>query len=134
MTTQKNKIIYFLEHLAKRFFLCLFMQLQWFLSLGDNFIVALEDASLIQLNTVLSGTNITVQGRRKEVMNPVKVNLYNAECCHLVLHFNNATNVNFATLLMQVWGNEGEFLALKLISGQYAYSMEAICPIGNLCL
>lgn len=69
------------------------MQLQWFLSLGDNFIVALEDASLIQMNTVLSGTNITVQGRRKEVTNAVKVNLYNAECCHLVLAFYIATNV-----------------------------------------
>lgn len=69
------------------------MQLQWFLSLGDNFIVALEDASLIQMNTVLSGTNITVQGRRKEVMNPIKVNLYNAECYRLVLGFNIASNV-----------------------------------------
>lgn len=69
-------------------------QLQWYLSLGDNFIVALEDASLIQMNAILSGTNITVQGRRKEVMNPVKVNLYNAECCHLLLIFNIATNVH----------------------------------------
>lgn len=111
------------------------MQLQWFLSLGDNFIVALEDASLIQMNTVLSGTNITVLGRRKEVTNPVKVNLYNAECCHLVLDFYIATNaVNFALLLMQVRGNVGEFLALKLVNGQYAYSMEAICPTGRLRL
>lgn len=49
------------------------MQLQWFLSLGD-FIVALEDASLIQMNTVVSGTNVSVQGRRTEVLSPVKVN------------------------------------------------------------
>lgn len=27
--------------------------------------------------------------------------------------------------------NEGEFLALKLVSGQYAYSMEATCPKGR---
>ena len=27
--------------------------------------------------------------------------------------------------------NEGEFLALKLVSGQYAYSMEAMCPTGG---
>ena len=26
---------------------------------------------------------------------------------------------------------EGEFLALKLVSGQYAYSMEATCPKGG---
>lgn len=50
------------------------MQLQWFLSLGDHFIVALEDASLVQMNTVVSGTNISVQGRRTEVLNPVNVN------------------------------------------------------------
>ncbi|CAG07548.1 unnamed protein product [Tetraodon nigroviridis] len=43
-------------------------ELQWFLSLSNNFIVALEDASLIQMNTVLGGTNITVQGRRKELV------------------------------------------------------------------
>lgn len=70
------------------------MQLQWYLSLGNNLIVALEDASLIQMNTVLSGTNITVQGRRKEVMNPVKVNLYNAKCCHLLLLFDIANKVH----------------------------------------
>lgn len=33
---------------------------------------------------------------------------------------------------MQVLGNVGEFLALKLVSGQYAYSMEAVCPTGSL--
>lgn len=32
---------------------------------------------------------------------------------------------------MQVMENEGEFLALKLVSGQYAYSMEATCPKGG---
>ncbi|XP_056896969.1 uncharacterized protein C1orf127 homolog isoform X5 [Takifugu flavidus] len=73
-------------------------ELQWFLSLGD-FIVALEDASLIQMSTAVRGTNVSVQGRRTEVLSPV-----------------------------DVLGNVGEFLALKLVSGQYAYSMEAICP------
>lgn len=34
-------------------------------------------------------------------------------------------------LLMQVMENEGEILALKLVSGQYAYSMEATCPKGG---
>lgn len=32
---------------------------------------------------------------------------------------------------MQVMENVGEFLALKLVSGQYAYSMEATCPKGG---
>lgn len=71
------------------------VQLQWFLSLGDHFIVALEDASLIQMNTIVSGTTITVQGRRKEVLNPVKVKLYRAECCPLVAIVNVATDALF---------------------------------------
>ncbi|XP_068454328.1 uncharacterized protein C1orf127 homolog [Clinocottus analis] len=74
-------------------------ELHWLLSLSDQLIVALEDASLIQMNIDTSGQDITVQGRRREVLSPVKV--------------------------LQ---NEGEFLALKLVSGQYAYSMEATCP------
>ncbi|XP_029994035.1 ciliated left-right organizer protein containing ZP-N domains homolog [Sphaeramia orbicularis] len=51
------------------------------------------------MNIDMNGPNITVQGRRKEVLNPVEVT-----------------------------GSEGEFLALKLVSGQYSYSMEATCP------
>ncbi|XP_076597810.1 ciliated left-right organizer protein containing ZP-N domains homolog [Chaetodon auriga] len=74
-------------------------ELHWSLSLSNHLIVALEDASLIQMNANMSGPDITVQGRRKEVLSPVKV-----------------------------MENEGEFLALKLVSGQYAYSMEATCP------
>nr|XP_040050226.1 uncharacterized protein C1orf127 homolog [Gasterosteus aculeatus aculeatus] len=74
-------------------------KLRWSLSLSDHLVVALEDASLIQMNVDMSGPDITVQGRRREVLSPV-----------------------------EVLGNEGEFLALKLVSGQYAYSMEATCP------
>ncbi|KAF1390626.1 hypothetical protein PFLUV_G00059970 [Perca fluviatilis] len=74
-------------------------ELQWSLSLSDHLIVALEDASLIQMNIDINGPDITVQGRRREVLSPVKV-----------------------------MENEAEFLALKLVSGQYAYSMEATCP------
>ncbi|KAM4609937.1 uncharacterized protein ciroz [Polymixia lowei] len=76
-----------------------YIQLHWSLSLRGNLIVSLEDASLIQVNVDTNGSDITVQGRRKEIMSPVKV-----------------------------IANEGEFLALKLVSGQYAYSMEATCP------
>ncbi|KAM3618596.1 uncharacterized protein V6R79_022163 [Siganus canaliculatus] len=74
-------------------------ELHWSLSLSDHVIVALEDASLIQMNTDISGPDITVQGRRKDVLSPFKIMEY-----------------------------EGECLALKLVSGQYAYSMEATCP------
>ncbi|XP_045912924.1 uncharacterized protein C1orf127 homolog [Micropterus dolomieu] len=74
-------------------------ELHWSLSLSDHLVVALEDASLIQMNIDTSGRDITVQGRRREVMSSFKV-----------------------------MENEGEFLALKLVSGQYAYSLEATCP------
>ncbi|KAF3860303.1 hypothetical protein F7725_000558 [Dissostichus mawsoni] len=77
-------------------------ELQWSLSLSDQLIVALEDASLIQMNIDMRGSDITVQGRRGEVLSPVTV-----------------------------MEDEGDFLALKLVSGQYAYSMEATCPKVN---
>ncbi|XP_044068053.1 uncharacterized protein C1orf127 homolog isoform X2 [Siniperca chuatsi] len=76
-----------------------YIQLHWSLSLSDHLIVALEDASLLQMNIDMSGPDITVQGRRREVLSPIKV-----------------------------MENDGEFLALKLVSDQYAYSMEATCP------
>ncbi|XP_075897792.1 ciliated left-right organizer protein containing ZP-N domains homolog isoform X2 [Nelusetta ayraudi] len=75
-------------------------ELQWSLSLSDQLIVALEDASLIQMNAALSGPNITLQGRRKEVLSPLTVTEEDSV----------------------------KFLALKLISGPYAFSMEATCP------
>lgn len=62
--------------LSDCFCVCMFgfvLQLRWSLSLSDHLIVALEDASLIQMNTDMSGPDITVQGRRKEVLSPVKV-------------------------------------------------------------
>ncbi|XP_075950914.1 ciliated left-right organizer protein containing ZP-N domains homolog isoform X2 [Anarhichas minor] len=62
-------------------------KLHWSLSLSDQLIVALEDASLIQMNVDMSGPDITVQGRRREVLSPV-----------------------------EILENEGEFLALKLVS------------------
>ncbi|XP_055078736.1 uncharacterized protein C1orf127 homolog [Periophthalmus magnuspinnatus] len=74
-------------------------ELSWSLSLGDQIVVALEDASLIQMNVDMNRANISVQGRRKEVLSPVKVLNY-----------------------------DSEFLALKLVSGQHSYSMEATCP------
>lgn len=49
------------------------LQLHWSLSLSEHLIVALEDASLIQMNVDVNGSDITVQGRRSEVLSPVKV-------------------------------------------------------------
>ncbi|XP_035807352.2 uncharacterized protein C1orf127 homolog [Amphiprion ocellaris] len=74
-------------------------ELPWSLSLSDHLIVALEDASLIQMNVDVTAADITVQGRRREILSPVKI-----------------------------MEHEGEFLALKLVRGQFAYSMEATCP------
>ncbi|CAK6951274.1 uncharacterized protein C1orf127 homolog [Scomber scombrus] len=74
-------------------------ELHWSLSLNNHLLVTLEDVSLIQVNIDMNGSDITVQGKRREIMSPVKV-----------------------------MENEGEFLALKLVSGQFAYSMEATCP------
>lgn len=56
--------------------LCMFgyaLQLHWSLSLSDHLIVALEDASLIQMNTDMNGPDITVQGRRREILSPIGV-------------------------------------------------------------
>ncbi|KAM9445359.1 uncharacterized protein C1orf127 [Clarias gariepinus] len=74
-------------------------ELRWSLALRGRLVVALEDASLIQLNVDVQKPLITVQGRRNTILSPV-----------------------------QVLETEGQFLPLKLVSGQYAYSMEATCP------
>ncbi|KAG7323641.1 hypothetical protein KOW79_013343 [Hemibagrus wyckioides] len=74
-------------------------ELRWSLALRGSVVVALEDASLIQVNVDVQKPLITVQGRRNTVLSPV-----------------------------EVLQTEGQFLPLKLVSGQYAYSMEATCP------
>ncbi|RXN11758.1 hypothetical protein ROHU_029907 [Labeo rohita] len=77
-------------------------ELDWSLALRGSLVVALEDFSLIQVNVEMHKPNITVQGRRDTILNPV-----------------------------QVFKSEGHFLPLKLVSGHYAYSMEATCPNVN---
>lgn len=77
-------------------------ELDWSLALRGSLVVALEDSSLIQVNVEMHKPNITVQGRRDTILSPV-----------------------------QVFASEGHFLPLKLVSGNYAYSMEATCPNGN---
>ncbi|XP_026055830.1 uncharacterized protein ciroz isoform X2 [Carassius auratus] len=77
-------------------------ELDWSLALSGSLVVALEDSSLIQVNVEMHKPNITVQGRRDTILTPV-----------------------------QVFKSEGHFLPLKLVSGHYAYSMEATCPNVN---
>ncbi|XP_016112431.1 uncharacterized protein C1orf127-like isoform X2 [Sinocyclocheilus grahami] len=77
-------------------------ELDWSLALSGSLVVALEDSSLIQVNVEMHKPNITVQGRRDTILSPV-----------------------------QVFISEGHFLPLKLVSGHYAYSMEATCPNVN---
>lgn len=59
----------------------------------------------------------------------------NTAYCHLVTTGNLTNSLHHCILyclwLTQVMENEGEFLALKMVSGQYAYSMEATCPKGG---
>ncbi|XP_028849290.1 ciliated left-right organizer protein containing ZP-N domains homolog [Denticeps clupeoides] len=74
-------------------------QLHWSLALRGSLVVDLEDASLIQVNVELKQQTITVQGRRNEILTYVSI-----------------------------MESRAEFLPLKLVSGQYAYSMEATCP------
>ncbi|XP_023649457.2 uncharacterized protein C1orf127 homolog isoform X2 [Paramormyrops kingsleyae] len=74
-------------------------QLPWSLALRGKLVVALEDASLISLNVEIHGANITVQGRRSEIL---------------------TGDTEMERL--------GEFLSLRLVSGHYSYSMEAVCP------
>ncbi|KAK2897767.1 hypothetical protein Q8A73_014147 [Channa argus] len=49
-------------------------ELDWSLSLSGHIIVALEDASLIQMNVDMNGPAIIVGGRRRDVLSPVKKN------------------------------------------------------------
>ncbi|XP_048860946.1 uncharacterized protein C1orf127 homolog isoform X2 [Brienomyrus brachyistius] len=74
-------------------------QLPWSLALRGKLVVALEDASLISLNVETHGANITVQGRRSDIL---------------------TGDTEMERL--------GEFLPLRLVSGHYSYSMEAVCP------
>ncbi|KPP59747.1 hypothetical protein Z043_122307 [Scleropages formosus] len=77
-------------------------QLPWSLALRGKVVVALEDASLIRLSVETDGVNITVQGRRAEILSPE-----------------------------EVLDTPGTFLPLRLVSGHYSYSMEASCPTGG---
>lgn len=85
---------------------------------------------MIQMNIDVNVKDIRVQGRRREILRPVKVRLHTA-LCHLVTIVSITTEMYSITVLIQIMENEGEFLALKLVRDRYAYSMEATCPKGG---
>ncbi|XP_067873015.1 uncharacterized protein C1orf127 homolog isoform X3 [Heterodontus francisci] len=71
----------------------------WSLLFRGEWLVTLEDASLIDLHVAINETDITIQGKRKGLLIP-----------------------------REVMGSIVEVLPLWMVSGYYAYSMEASCP------
>lgn len=67
------------------------LQLQWSLSLRGNLIVALEDASLIQVYADMNGASITVQGKRREILSPVTVSCHIVAIQEITMETNNVT-------------------------------------------
>lgn len=98
--------------------------------MNDHLIVALEDARLMQMDIDMNGTDISVQGRRR-YFKPHKGEpsscIILPPCDPLAILQVKFTKL-FLNSVLQVKEIEGEFLALKLVSGPYAYSMEAVCP------
>ncbi|MGH0159515.1 UNVERIFIED_CONTAM: hypothetical protein FKN15_039019 [Acipenser sinensis] len=77
-----------------------YIQLPWSLSLRGQLVAAVEDASLIRLTVDTKGPNITVQGTRGGILSTT-----------------------------EVMGKTIDILPLWIVSGYYAYSMEASCPL-----
>ncbi|KAK1159534.1 mucin-5AC-like [Acipenser oxyrinchus oxyrinchus] len=75
-------------------------KLPWSLSLRGQLVAAVEDASLIRLTVDTKGPNITVQGTRGGILSTT-----------------------------EVMGKAIDILPLWIVSGYYAYSMEASCPL-----
>lgn len=87
------------------------------------------------MNVDLSGPNITLQGRREEVLSPLAVAQFGhtlPSSAHLWNYCNKLKILFDPYLSTQVTQDHlVQFLALKLISGPYAFSMEATCPQGE---
>ncbi|XP_029576138.1 ciliated left-right organizer protein containing ZP-N domains homolog [Salmo trutta] len=66
-------------------------ELHWSLSLRGNLIVALEDASLIQVYADINGASITVQGKRREILSPVTVSCHIVAIQEITMETNNVT-------------------------------------------
>ncbi|XP_032750476.1 uncharacterized protein C1orf127 homolog [Rattus rattus] len=75
-------------------------QRPWLLSLRGELVASLEDASLIGLEVDIGATMVTIQSPRQEFLQR-----------------------------LEVWNTSLELLPLWLVSGSYAYSFEAACPL-----
>ncbi|XP_021017298.1 uncharacterized protein C1orf127 homolog isoform X2 [Mus caroli] len=75
-------------------------QTPWLLSLRGELVASLEDASLMGLEVDIGATMVTIQSPRQELLQR-----------------------------QEVWNTSLELLPLWLVSGSYAYSFEAACPV-----
>ncbi|XP_028613839.1 uncharacterized protein C1orf127 homolog [Grammomys surdaster] len=75
-------------------------QTPWLLSLRGELVASLEDASLMGLEVDIGATTVTIQSPRQELLQK-----------------------------QEVWNTSLELLPLWLVSGSYAYSFEAACPL-----
>ncbi|XP_047404742.1 uncharacterized protein C1orf127 homolog isoform X2 [Sciurus carolinensis] len=77
-------------------------QTPWLLSLRGELVASLEDASLMGLYVDINATTVTIQSPRQELLQRKEV-------------------LNTSVELLPLW----------LVSGHYAYSLEAACPLGS---
>ncbi|ERE81956.1 hypothetical protein H671_2g7850 [Cricetulus griseus] len=77
-------------------------QTPWLLSLRGELVASLEDASLMGLDVDIGATTVTIQSSRQELLQRQKV-----------------------------WNTSLELLPLWLVSGSYAYSLKAACPLAS---
>ncbi|MEJ1272442.1 hypothetical protein NN561_003292 [Cricetulus griseus] len=78
------------------------LQTPWLLSLRGELVASLEDASLMGLDVDIGATTVTIQSSRQELLQRQKV-----------------------------WNTSLELLPLWLVSGSYAYSLKAACPLAS---
>uniref|UniRef100_G1SWR4 Chromosome 1 open reading frame 127 n=1 Tax=Oryctolagus cuniculus TaxID=9986 RepID=G1SWR4_RABIT len=77
-------------------------QMPWLLSLRGELVASLEDAGLMGLSVDINASEITVQSPRQDLLQR-----------------------------REVLNTSAELLPLWLVSGSYAYSLEAACPLGS---
>ncbi|XP_036033293.1 uncharacterized protein C1orf127 homolog [Onychomys torridus] len=76
-------------------------QTPWLLSLRGELVASLEDASLMGLDVDIGASTVTIQSPRQELLQR-----------------------------QEVWNTSLELLPLWLVSGFYAYSLKAACPLA----
>uniref|UniRef100_A0A8C8TLV3 Predicted gene 572 n=1 Tax=Peromyscus maniculatus bairdii TaxID=230844 RepID=A0A8C8TLV3_PERMB len=77
-------------------------QTPWLLSLRGELVASLEDASLMGLDVDIGASTVTIQSPRQELLQR-----------------------------QEVWNTSLELLPLWLVSGSYAYSLKAACPLAS---